>query len=56
MITHDYYYNTYQVIKNGSIIAFQIINEKNINDLDILINGIKNLGFKIVSLDELIKE
>ena len=56
MITHDYYYNTYQVIKNGSIIAFQIINEKNITDLDILINGIKNLGFKIVSLDELIKE
>lgn len=55
-ITNNYYYNTYQIIDNGNILVYQIINDKNIYEIKLIINSIKNLGFKIVSLDKLIKE
>ena len=55
-ITNDYYYNTYQLINNGSILAYNVLNDKNIIEIKILLNGIKNLDYKIVSLDELLKE
>ena len=56
MITHDYYYETYKIIQNGNILEYLINNEKTIKDIKILINGIKNLGYNIVSLDTLLEE
>ncbi|MBQ8891887.1 MAG: hypothetical protein IJ068_03375 [Bacilli bacterium] len=55
-ITNNYFYNTYKYIENGSILAYNIINESNINDLSNIITYIKTLNYHIVSLDELIKE
>lgn len=55
-ITSDYYYNTYQVINNGSILAYNILNDKNISEIKILLNGIKNLDYEVVSLNDLLKE
>lgn len=55
-ITHNYYYNTYQIIKNGSILAYTITDDKNIVELNILLSAIRNLGYKIVNIDELLKE
>ena len=55
-ITSNYYYNTYLIINNGSILAYTIVNENNIVELSILLSGIKNLGYNIVSIDKLIKE
>ncbi len=55
-ITSDYYFNTIKVLDNGSILAFKIQNEKNIKDLKILISGIKNLNYNLVSLDTLLEE
>ncbi len=55
-IDHDYYYHTYQIIKNGSILAYNIINFNNLEEISVLINKINNLGFKIVLLDILLEE
>ena len=56
IINHDYYYSTYQELKNGKIFLYNILNDNNIKELNVLIKGLNNLGYKIVSLDELIKE
>lgn len=56
LITHDYYYNTYHIIDNGSILAYTVSSDKNVTEIKLLINGIKNLGYEIVSLDKLVKE
>ena len=56
MITHDYYYNTYQVLENGKILLYQLINENSLQELKILLSGIRNLNYNIVSLDNLLKE
>ncbi len=56
IINHDYYYSTYQELKNGKIFLYNILNDNNIKELNVLIKGLSNLGYKIVSLDELIKE
>lgn len=53
-ITSDYYYNTNKLIDNGSIISYNI-NNKNINDILVVINYIKS-RYNIVSLDEMLKE
>jgi len=55
-ITYNYYYNTYKILQNGSILAYNVLNYQDINEINILINGIKNLGYDIVSLDKLIRE
>ena len=55
-ITNNYFYNTYDLIENGAILAYNITNEKNINDINFIISFIKSLNIKIVSIDELIKE
>ena len=55
-ITNNNYYNTSKLIKNGSILAYNIINENNIKELNTIISYIKTLNYKIVSIDELIKE
>ena len=55
-ITHNYYFETNQILENGKILAYTVINENNIQDINNIINNIKNLGYKIVSLDELLKE
>ena len=56
IINHDYYYSTYQELKNGQIFLYNILNDNNVKELNVLIKGLNNLGYKIVSLDELIKE
>lgn len=56
VITSDYYYQTYINLENGGMYSYHITSNKNINDLKLLISGIKGLGFNIVSIDELIKE
>ena len=56
VITSDYYYQTYIKLENGGMYYYHITSNKNINDLKLLISGIKSLGFNIVSIDELIKE
>ena len=53
-ITHDYYYNTYNNLTNGKIFAYNILNEKNLEELKTIISAIKNLNYEIVSLDKLI--
>ena len=55
-ITNNYYYNTYKLISNGIILSYNIINESNINDLNIILSYLKTLKYNIVSIDELIKE
>lgn len=55
-ISNNYYYNTYQLITNGNILAYSITNDKDITEIKLLINSIKNLGYQTVSLEELIKE
>ena len=55
-ITNNYFYNTYKIIKNGAIIAYNIINENNIDNLNNIITYIKTLNYNILSIDELIKE
>ena len=56
LITHDYYYNTLKEIENGSILAYQLLNEKSISEFNILLTKIENLGYKIVTLDTLLTE
>ena len=55
-ITYDYFYNTYKIIENGSIISYNILNEKDYYELYNIISYIKTLGYNIVSLDKLIEE
>ncbi len=54
-ITHDYYYNTYQLLDNGKIFSY-LINEHNIDEIYKIYLAIKNLGYEVVSLDTLLKE
>ena len=54
-INNNYYYNTNKLIKNGSILAYNI-NNNNLEELKIIISYIKTLNYKIVSIDNLIKE
>lgn len=51
-ITHDYYYNTYINLSTNKIFAYNIINEKNLLELNLILEAIKNLNYKIVSIDE----
>ena len=55
-ITNNYFYNTYNILENGKIIAYNILNENNLKDIEIVISYIKNLNYNIVSIDDLIKE
>ena len=55
-ITSNYFYNSYNLIENGNILAYNITNDKNIDDLKLIISYIKSLNINIVSIDTLIKE
>ena len=55
-ITHDYYLNTIKNLENGSLLAYNVITSENVKEINFILNNIKNLGYKIVSLDDLIKE
>ena len=55
-ISHDIYYNTYQNLENGKIFAYSILNEKDLEKVFFLLSEIKNLGYKVVSIDTLIQE
>ncbi len=55
-ITYNYAYNTMKNLENGSILTYQIINQNSLVELERVISNIKNLGFKIVSLDTLLNE
>ena len=50
------YYNSINKLKNGKILCFRILNNNSLKELDVLIKSINNLNYKIVSIDELIKE
>ena len=56
IINYDYYYNTYKQIDNGKIFAYSLFNEQNLKEFMELAIGIKNLGYKLVSIDKLIEE
>lgn len=56
IINHNYYYNTYLHLQNGKIFAYNITNQNNVNEINLLIKGIINLGYEIVKLDDLLKE
>ena len=55
-IDNDIYYNSYQILENGKIFAYNVINEKDLEKVLLLLSGFKNLGYNIVSIDELIEE
>ena len=55
-ITNNYYYNTFKLINNGSILAYNILNENDIKDINLVISYIKTLNYNIVSIDNLINE
>ena len=55
-ITYNIFYNTYQMLENGKIFAYQVLNEKDLKKVFLLVNRIQNLGYKIVSIDTLIQE
>ncbi len=55
-ITHDYYLNTIKNLENGSLLAYNVITLENVKEINFILNNLKNLGYKIVSLDDLIKE
>ena len=55
-INTDLYYNTYINLENGKMFVYNITNEKNLEKVLLILSSIKNLGYKIVSIDELIKE
>ena len=55
-ITHDYYLNTIKNLENGSLLAYNVITSENVKEINLILNNLKNLGYKIVSLDDLIKE
>ena len=55
-IDNDIYYNSYQILENGKIFAYNIINEKDLEKFLLLLSGFKNLGYNIVSIDKLIEE
>jgi len=55
-ITYNYDYNTFKNISNGSILAYNITNYKNIQEIKLIISKISKLKYKIISIDELIKE
>ena len=55
-ISYDIYYNTYQLLENGKIFAYNIVNEKDLEKILFLLSGFKNLGYNIVSIDKLIEE
>ena len=55
-IYHDIYYNTYINLENGKMFVYNITNEKNLEKVLLILSSIKNLGYKVVSIDELIKE
>ena len=55
-ISYDIYYNTYQLLENGKIFAYNIANEKDLEKILFLLSGFKNLGYNIVSIDKLIEE
>lgn len=55
-INNNYYYNTYKILQNGSILAYKITNKNDVKKLEIIVKAIKNLKYNIVSLDKLIEE
>ena len=55
-IYSDIYYNTYINLKNGKMFAYNIINKKDLEKVLLILSSIKNYGYKVVSIDELIKE
>ncbi len=56
IITSNYYYNSINKLKNGKILCFRVLNNNSLKELNVLLNSINNLNYKIVSIDELIKE
>ena len=55
-IINDCFYNTYKLLENGAIISYNINNDNDINNLNIIISYIKSLKYNLVSIDELITE
>lgn len=55
-ITNNYFYNTYNYLENGMILAYNIITDKNLEELKTIVSYLNNLHYNIVSIDELIKE
>ena len=55
-ITYNYYYNTLNDLDNGSILTYNIQNNSNLQELNKVTSSIKNMGYKIVNLDTLLKE
>ncbi len=55
VINNNYLLNTKKKLTNGSIITYEVSNEF-INQLNLIINYINSKGYKIVYLEELLKE
>lgn len=54
-INKDYYINTFNIIKNGSILAYEVLNIKDLIEIKLIINEINNY-YEIVNLNNLLKE
>ena len=55
-ITHNYYFNTFKILNNGSIISYNITSDTSINEIVLIIKEINDMNYKIVKLNELLKE
>ena len=55
-ITNNYFYNTFNILENGAILGYNILNENNIKDIQIVTSYIINLNYKLVTIDELLNE
>ena len=55
IIKNNYLINTEKYLTNGSIITYEVNNEF-LNELNLITNYIKQKGYKIVYLEELLKE
>ena len=56
IITNNYFYNTNLLIQNGKMLAYNIINDQDILELNNIISYLKTLNYKVVSIDTLLKE
>ena len=55
VIDKDYYINVKKNLTNGSILTFKVSSKLD-NELELIINYIKQKGFKIINMPELINE
>ena len=55
-ITYDIYYNTYKLLENGNMFAYNVANEKDLEKVLLILSGLKNVNYQILSIDKLIKE